>query len=174
MTRQLWDEARHAMMGEVAFESLGIDWTALPVPVDFSYIGNTYLSPLERHVRLYSIEQELMNGKTGKRSEWELSRASEEQLFATFQDYDWADEVLHAQVGRRWLVPQVGDRSHVTQIAQGVCQKEQEAYASDARLAGADRIEWWPDFYAQLEQRMQAAGSKAEPVARGNPPSGLR
>src|SRR4029078_8351075 len=26
MTRQLWDEARHAMMGEVGFEQLGIDW----------------------------------------------------------------------------------------------------------------------------------------------------
>ena len=26
MTRQLWDEARHAMMGEVGFASLGIDW----------------------------------------------------------------------------------------------------------------------------------------------------
>jgi hypothetical protein len=27
MTRQLWDEARHAMMGEVGFASLGVDWT---------------------------------------------------------------------------------------------------------------------------------------------------
>ena len=26
MTRQLWDEARHAMMGEVGFVDLGIDW----------------------------------------------------------------------------------------------------------------------------------------------------
>ena len=26
MTRQLWDEARHAMMGEVGFADLGIDW----------------------------------------------------------------------------------------------------------------------------------------------------
>jgi len=25
MTRQLWDEARHAMMGEVGFANLGID-----------------------------------------------------------------------------------------------------------------------------------------------------
>ena len=26
MTRQLWDEARHAMMGEVGFANLGVDW----------------------------------------------------------------------------------------------------------------------------------------------------
>ena len=30
MTRQLWDEARHAMMGEVGFVALGVDWTAGP------------------------------------------------------------------------------------------------------------------------------------------------
>jgi len=29
MTRQLWDEARHAMMGEVGFVRAGIDWPAL-------------------------------------------------------------------------------------------------------------------------------------------------
>ena len=28
MTRQLWDEARHAMMGEVGFVASGIDWPA--------------------------------------------------------------------------------------------------------------------------------------------------
>ena len=27
MSRQLWDEARHAMMGEVGFVALGVDWT---------------------------------------------------------------------------------------------------------------------------------------------------
>ena len=30
MTRQLWDEARHAMMGEIGFVSLGIDWSEIP------------------------------------------------------------------------------------------------------------------------------------------------
>ena len=27
---------------------------------------------------------------------------------ATFQDFDWADEVLHAQIGREWYVPEFG------------------------------------------------------------------
>jgi len=30
MTHQLWDEARHAMMGELGFVSLGVDWTKIP------------------------------------------------------------------------------------------------------------------------------------------------
>ena len=31
LTRQLWDEARHAMMGEVGFNSLELDWAAWPI-----------------------------------------------------------------------------------------------------------------------------------------------
>jgi hypothetical protein len=164
MTRQLWDEARHAMMGEVAFEHLGVDWTAVPVPIDFSYIGNTRLTPLERHTLLYHIEQGLMRRETGKRAEWELSLAGEDALITTFQDYDWADEVLHAQIGRRWLVPQLGDRDRVTQVMEGVDRKEREAYTSDPHLTEADTSDWWPDFYARLIQMRghatQAAGQE--------------
>ena len=31
-------------------------------------------------------------------------------LMGTIQDYDWADEVLHAALGREWYIPQIGDR----------------------------------------------------------------
>ncbi len=70
MTRQLWDEARHAMMGEVGFARLGIDWPRL-VPINFTWsLGlNTQLEPWERHAVLFFIEQGLMP-KTGKRYEW--------------------------------------------------------------------------------------------------------
>ena len=30
LARHLWDEARHAMMGEVAFETRGVDWQSVP------------------------------------------------------------------------------------------------------------------------------------------------
>jgi hypothetical protein len=61
MTRQLWDEARHAMMGEVGFVSAGVDW-AKAVRVNFTWsLGlNTQLTPKERHAVLYFIEQGLM------------------------------------------------------------------------------------------------------------------
>ena len=72
MTRQLWDEARHAMMGEVGFVAAGHRLAAL-VMVNFTWsLGlNTQLTPLERHAVLYFIEQGLMP-KTGKRFEWEV------------------------------------------------------------------------------------------------------
>src|SRR6185436_7398555 len=86
MTRQLWDEARHAMMGEVGFESLGIDW-ARDVMVNFTWslALNTQLTPIERHAVLYFIEQGLMP-RTGKRFEWETAIAAKNPLCAMFQD----------------------------------------------------------------------------------------
>ena len=48
---------------------------------------------------LYFIEQGLMP-KTGKRYEFETGQASGLPLIATIQDFDWADEVLHSQIGR--------------------------------------------------------------------------
>jgi hypothetical protein len=71
MTRQLWDEARHAMMGEVGFVSLGLDWSRLVmINSTWSRALNLQLTPKERHAVLYFIEQGLMP-KTGKRYEWE-------------------------------------------------------------------------------------------------------
>src|SRR5258705_1569695 len=104
MTRQLWDEARHAMMGEVGFAQLGIDWPKqVMVNFTWSLALNTQLKPIERHAVLYFIEQGLMP-RNGKRFEWEVSQASGDPLAALFQDYDWADEVLHAKIGRDWYL----------------------------------------------------------------------
>jgi hypothetical protein len=102
LTRQLWDEARHAMMGEIGFWRAGIAWEEF-VPINFTWslALNTQLTPLERHAVLYYIEQGLMP-KTGKRFEWEVGLESGDAFSALAQDYDWADEVLHARIGRDW------------------------------------------------------------------------
>jgi len=111
MTRQLWDEARHAMMGEVGFVSLGIDWSKIPLNFTWSLGMNTLLNAKERHAVLYTIEQGLMPKKIGKEYEWEVALASANPLAALIQDYDWADEVLHARIGRDWLVPELGSQT---------------------------------------------------------------
>ena len=101
-SRQLWDEARHAMMGSVAFEARGVDWSRIPLNVSFGLRLNLHATPLERQTMLFGIEQSLMPADTGKRSEKETAESSGDALSAHFHDYDWADEVLHAQIGRRW------------------------------------------------------------------------
>ena len=71
MTRQLWDEARHAMMGEVGFVSMGIDWTKIPLNFTWSLGLNTHAHAKERHGVLIHIEQGLMPKNIGKEYEWE-------------------------------------------------------------------------------------------------------
>ena len=51
-----------------------------------------------------------MPRKNGKENEWEIAVATENSLAAMIQDYDWADEILHARIGRDWLVPELGSQ----------------------------------------------------------------
>jgi len=148
MSRQLWDEARHAMMGEVGFVALGIDWTKARITHNWSYRLNTECTPLERHAVLYFIEQGLMP-RTGKRYEWETALATGIPLLATLQDYDWADEVLHAAMGREWYIPQVGDLKQA--LAYGdECWARILSNWSDVRDRGLTKHEsWWPAIYRQ-------------------------
>ncbi len=147
MTRQLWDEARHAMLGEVGFVSAGVDW-GKEVRVNFTWsLGlNTQLTPKERHAVLYFIEQGLMP-RTGKRHEWEVSIAAKNPLAATIQDFDWADEVLHARVGRDWYV---GDMpSPHEAVAYGDrCWSKVLVGWEQWRAAGlTEHANWWPELY---------------------------
>jgi hypothetical protein len=148
MTRQLWDEARHAMMGEVGFVALGVDWTRARITHNWSYRLNTECTPIERHAVLYFIEQGLMT-KTGKRYEWELGVASGLPLMATIQDFDWADEVLHAAIGRVWYIPQFGDLKKALAYGDQCWSKILSNWRS-VRDRGLTRHEnWWPGIYTQ-------------------------
>ena len=103
MSRQLWDEARHAMMGEVGFVALGIDWTKARITHNWSYRLNTECTPTERHAVLFFLEQGLMN-KTGSATSGRSAGLGHPN-HGHHQDFDWADEVLHAAIGRQWHVP---------------------------------------------------------------------
>jgi hypothetical protein len=144
-SRQLWDEARHAMMGTVAFEARGIDWKRdIPLNVSFSLRLNLHADPLERQVILYAIEQSLMPGETGKRFEYETAVAAGDALSAHFHDYDWADEVLHAHIGRRALKREGINADDARESAQRI--HDQTWAALDQYRAPANQRNWWPDF----------------------------
>ena len=147
MSRQLWDEARHALMGEVGFAAIGIDWPSL-ARINFTWsLGlNTQLTPIERHAVLYFIEQGLM-AKTGKRYEWEVASRAGLPLAQTFQDFDWADEVLHARIGKQWYVSAMP--SHVEALKYGdrcwtKVLVDWEQWRRDGLTAHEN---WWPALY---------------------------
>jgi hypothetical protein len=148
MSRQLWDEARHAMMGEVGFTSLGIDWTQARITHNWSLRLNTECTPIERHAVLYFIEQGLMT-RTGKRFEWEVGLASGNPLIATIQDYDWADEVLHASIGRQWYIPQFGDRKQAIDYGDACWSRILSNWAAVRDSGLTNHANWWPAIYRQ-------------------------
>lgn len=152
MSRQLWDEARHAMMGEVGFVSQGIDWRKIPINYTWSRNLNLQLNARERHGVLFFIEQGLMP-RTGKRYEWEIATESGDPLSALFQDFDWADEVLHAQIGRRWYVPRYESLNE--SLAYGdKCWSKVLSHWRDYRDQGwTEHWNWWPEIYAQACER---------------------
>jgi hypothetical protein len=148
MSRQLWDEARHAMMGEVGFAARGVDWTRARITHNWSARLNTECTPLERHAVLFFIEQGLMT-RTGKRYEWEVGAASGDPLVRTFQDFDWADEVLHAQLGREHYVKTMGDLKKALEYGDE-CWSRILSNWTTVRDQGLTRHEsWWPDVYRQ-------------------------
>jgi hypothetical protein len=144
MGRQLWDEARHAMMGEVWFAKCGVDWSKYPNHVGWSMHLNLDRTPLERHIILWYIEQSLMDGRTGKKLEWKIAQSAKDPLATYFQDYDWADEVLHAQIGRRWLKPDVGDVKTMLERAREIAGRHSPSI--EARANSTPQEDWWPDF----------------------------
>ena len=146
--RQLWDEARHSMMGEAAFEARGIDWTRIPLNVGFALRLNLYATPQERQLLLYAIEQSLMPADTGKRSEYETAVEAGDELSAHFHDFDWADEVLHAQIGRRWLKAEGVHGDDV--LARGIAVHEKTWNKLDEYRMLQPQREWWNDFVREV------------------------
>lgn len=148
-SRQLWDEARHAMMGSVALEARGIDWKReLPLNVSFALRLNLHADPIERQVMLFAIEQSLMPAETGKRSEYETAVAAGDALSAHFHDYDWADEVLHAQIGRRMLKRDGITAAEARERAHAIHEKTWAALEGYRHLD--PQAEWWPAFVRRV------------------------
>jgi len=147
MTRQLWDEARHAMMGEVGFANLGIDWpNKVMINYTWSLALNTQLKPIERHAVLYFIEQGLM-AKTGKRFEWEVARVSKNPLSSLFQDYDWADEVLHARIGRDWYLKEFNNPQEAVRYGDECWSRVLMNWETWRQQGLTQHRNWWPELY---------------------------
>lgn len=161
MSRQLWDEARHALLGEVGFVHLGLDWSQIPINFTWSLNLNTQLEPWERHAVLFFIEQGLMP-RSGKRFEWEVGQNSGIPLAAIIQDFDWADEVLHAQIGREWYVKEFGDLNEAMSYGDQCWSKVLSHWRSYLETGLTEHRNWWPSLYKSACERW---GTPPDPAA---------
>jgi hypothetical protein len=104
ISRHLWDEVRHSMMGEAAIEATFGTVSAIPMR-EYESVYCMEAPALEQYATLgLEIEGAQMKYPIGKRGEWEFCRdAVKHPLMTTFQDFDWADEVLHVGIAKRQL-----------------------------------------------------------------------
>jgi hypothetical protein len=155
MTRQLWDEVRHAMLGTVYFTAIGVNWQQLIAIHPGMSIRFLELNGQDAHNVLYAIEQKLMPGNSGKRLEYEISRNAGDPLAAQIQDYDWADEVLHVYIGRRWLLPKLNLKPNDA-VERGWALRAGTAGALTPYEHLGDQVNWWPALVRQALGRESA------------------
>jgi hypothetical protein len=104
-----------------------------------------------------------MSGERGKRFEYETAVAAGDELSAHFHDYDWADEVLHAQIGRRALKREGISRDDAIELGQKI--HERTWAALEQYKSREPQVNWWPDFVKEVLGRDSAVADRelAEP-----------
>ena len=70
-------------------------------------------------------------------------------LAATFQDFDWADEVLHARVGRDWYVAEMPSAHEAVAYGDRCWSKVLMGWESWRAAGLTQHQNWWPEVYLQ-------------------------
>lgn len=131
--RHLWDEVRHSWFGEAILREKGYDITAAPLWTGWYDMTANLFEGDEAYIHLtVAIEKAAMKYPPGKREDYEFCRdVAKEPLMTTFQDFDWADEVVHAGYGQKWIVNGVfnGDSRKAKEAAEATKRKRQQFMA---------------------------------------------
>lgn len=147
--RHLWDECRHSMIGQVAFERRGLDWTKVVHDIGFGLFTSTRMDPVDRYLVLVGTEQGLM-AKTGKARQYSYAVDSHDEFFRQCNDYDWADEVLHVQIGMKWL-KQLKPNIDLKYDSQVLTEKYLQLVKDNMHMASDPH--WWDRWYADVRQK---------------------
>lgn len=138
LARHIWDEARHAMFGQAALEADGYDWKSRPQYTS-DYDVNAPKIPASQYAWLsIGIEEGAMISMA-KKKEYEFCRdQAMHPLMEQFQDYDWADEIVHANLGRKWTPELLGEE---LKFVREVAKKELDHFWKEVSAAN----EKWND-----------------------------
>jgi len=147
LSRQIWDEARHALGGEAAFEARGVDWTRVPMSVAIAAALNQDASPAERRLLLYALEQQLLQ----RRATWrELETATDagDPLAAHYFDFEQTADQHHA---RRMRARLEASGQLTAEVAERLDQIRRRILGSDGAEPSVSS-DWWPAFLRAADQ----------------------
>jgi hypothetical protein len=146
--RWCYDEVRHCRMGFARFNEWGFVMSQMPLG-SFSYDAGGDADPLTRLGIIFYFETAYIHTKS------ERAKAFGEfgdRVSSHDMDFDWADELIHTEYGKRWLnyfLNKRGDHrgiAEVKQAAEQCIRKIREEASSTERL----RTE---ELYEQVMQR---------------------
>jgi hypothetical protein len=87
--------------------------------------------------------------RNGKRFEWEVAQASGNPLSSLFQDYDWADEVLHARIGRDWYLKEFKNSADAVRYGDECWSRVLMGWKSWRDQGLTQHRNWWPEVYQE-------------------------
>lgn len=70
-------------------------------------------------------------------------------LVGTFQDFDWADEVLHARIGQKWYIPDVGGMRQALEYGDQCWSRVLSNWQTVKDQGLTEHENWWPRVYQQ-------------------------
>ncbi len=108
LSRWIWDESRHSMMGFRAVQGWGWDVPTFIPYGNANYNALAHMPPAQRLALLYYYEEGLLRSGT-KQTEIKILESSGDAGSIQDMDYDWADEAIHVSYGFKWLRHLLGD-----------------------------------------------------------------
>jgi hypothetical protein len=97
--RWVYDEARHMLMGKRRLDAWGLDPAMIPLGA-YIYEACAGQDPIVRLGMLGYFETKNIGRK---RERAQAFAAMGDRVSETDMEFDWADETIHAEYGRRWL-----------------------------------------------------------------------
>jgi len=156
LSRWIWDETRHSMMGYRAMQGWGWDVPSLIPYGDALYNALGPMPPAQRLALLYYFEEGLLRSGT-KQVELKILEASGDDGSAHDMDYDWADEAIHVGYGFKWLRHLLGDDNagqaeltRLTDEARAIFADYVKAHKDDEEAKLAPYFERLYDVVAQM------------------------
>ena len=134
--RWTYDEARHMLMGKRRLEAWGLDPARIPLG-GYIYEACAGQDPIYRLGMLGYFETKNIGRKRERAEEFRKMGDSTSEVD---MEFDWADETLHAELGRRWLKDMLEARGRDSEEWQEVLARCEELVEERVAAAtGADR-----------------------------------
>jgi hypothetical protein len=134
--RWTYDEARHMLMGKRRLEAWGLPAAQIPVG-GYIYEACAGQDPLYRLGMLGYFETKNIGRKRERAAAF---HAMGDTTSETDMEFDWADETLHAEYGRRWLKELLKQRREDPESWPAVLERCEQLVADRvARATDADR-----------------------------------